>query len=395
VKTAISFIHQYMANHEERLQWIEGGKHESEKLKSAYPFKLHPVHRIWWSLLSMRADLTREFMRMYSNVPAAIMLLSRSGFTEMCMQKKSKKKGSTRIYSKLFIDLADDLSQRLFRRLGNINEVSITFKTQILPRFAPGSIGPEGLLFGDPKSSNEALLECLLFAGLPRGTRGETLIYTLNQLSDSGSVHSPIGSLDFLEAMKDAPKASQQSEILDNIIDFIWESRYQAWWQFEFFLFLIYFILNMFMLTGGIITEVELQTQKVSAFIVWPVIVINSWFLVKEMIQMSLRHDGDTAKYPHVIKILVIFWRYLGEETNAIDITAIFLGFVFPVAWIKDSKYIYAPSEDDSEVVSVVVREYSGVDPFQFRHQNFRYESSNPSLPRFSSSNLRTNEITL
>ena len=151
----------------------------------------------------------------------------------------------------------------------------------------------------------------------------------------------------------------------------------------------------MFMLTGGIITEVELQTQKVSAFIVWPVIVINSWFLVKEMIQMSLRHDGDTAKYPHVIKILVIFWRYLGEETNAIDITAIFLGFVFPVAWIKDSKYIYAPSEDDSEVVSVVVREYSGVDPFQFRHQNFRYESSNPSLPRFSSSNLRTNEITL
>ena len=93
MKTAISFIHQYMANHEERLQWIEGGKHESEKLKSAYPFKLHPVHRIWWSLLSMRADLTREFMRMYSNVPAAIMLLSRSGFTEMCMQKKSKKKG--------------------------------------------------------------------------------------------------------------------------------------------------------------------------------------------------------------------------------------------------------------------------------------------------------------
>jgi hypothetical protein len=353
VKTAISFIHQYMANQEERLKWVRGEEDESEKMKSAYPFKLHPIHRIWWSLLSMRADLTREIMSTYSNVPAAIMLLSRSGFTEMCVNKKSMKKSSARIYGKIFFDLSNDLSQRLFRRLGDINEVSDKFKNEILPKFVPGLIGPEGLLYGYPKSPNEALLECLLFAGLPRGRRGEILIDTLNQLSDSGSLHSPIGSLDFLDAMKNAPKASQQSEILDNIIDFIWFSRYYACWKFEFVLFLFYFFMNMIMLTGGTMTQVDMQTQKVSQYVIWPVIAINSWFLVKELVQMSLRHDEEAIKYGSVLKPFVTFWKYLGDETNAIDITAIVLGFVFPVAWIRDSKNVYSPSDFDSVEVRV------------------------------------------
>jgi len=361
VKTAISFISQYKANQVERLNWDSKKNTLSEDLELPHLFKLHPIQRIWWSLLSVRAELTQCLMGSYSNLAANIMLLSRSGFADMCVPNRRQTSTSSRIYRKMFLQLTDDLAKRLFGRLGDVNEVASTFKADILPKFKPSAMGPQGLLCGTPVSANEALLECLLFVGLPRGKEGEILVDTFHQLSVVGGHDSQIGSLDFLEAMVGAPKATQQSEILDNIIDYIWFERYERVWKFEFLLFFVFFLLNMVMLTGGFggirAEEDKMEAKDVSAIEVTLVLIFNSIFLLKEVIQMRLRDDEEIAEAQLILKPLVRFKEYFFEGTNSMDILAIISGFVFPFRWwngsssTKEDEFDFAVNQIVSSVV--------------------------------------------
>eukprot|EP00520_Triparma_pacifica_P000546 CAMPEP_0118644024 /NCGR_PEP_ID=MMETSP0785-20121206/6709_1 /TAXON_ID=91992 /ORGANISM="Bolidomonas pacifica, Strain CCMP 1866" /LENGTH=967 /DNA_ID=CAMNT_0006535737 /DNA_START=1 /DNA_END=2904 /DNA_ORIENTATION=+ len=336
-KTAISFIHQYKANEVARRDWVEtqlrGDSIDVAKLP--HIFKLHPIHHIWWALLSARADLARQILEDYANVPAAIMMLSRSGFTHLCIVNENAKKRSknkARIWRKLFMDISSDLSLRLFRRLGDINEVGTKFTSEILPKFAPGVKGPEGILCGDPENENETLLECLLFAGLPRGKEGETLCETLSQLSHN----SQIGSLEFLEAMKNAPKASQASEILDNIIDHVWYTHYQSWWIVEATLFIFFFFLNMFLLSAE--PSQELVKSPIATILVT---VCNSYFLLKELVQMSLNVDEEVMKHSIYVRPLFAFREYFIDGTNSMDFTAILLGFIFPILRLTEHPVVF------------------------------------------------------
>eukprot|EP00520_Triparma_pacifica_P016976 CAMPEP_0118641260 /NCGR_PEP_ID=MMETSP0785-20121206/5184_1 /TAXON_ID=91992 /ORGANISM="Bolidomonas pacifica, Strain CCMP 1866" /LENGTH=1542 /DNA_ID=CAMNT_0006532687 /DNA_START=89 /DNA_END=4714 /DNA_ORIENTATION=+ len=336
-KTAISFIHQYKANEMARRVWVESqqGGDAVDVAKPPHIFKLHPIHHIWWALLSARAEFARQVLDEYTNVPAAIMMLSRSGFTNLCIvdeKAKKRSKNKARIWRKLFMDLTSDLSLRLFRRLGDINEVRTKFTSEILPKFVPGVVGPEGLLCGDPENENETLLECLLFVGLPRGKDGETLCNTLSQLSQD----SKIGSLGFLEAMMNAPKASQASEILDNIIDHVWYTHYQSWWIAEAILFLFFFFLNMFLLSA------EPSHKLVeSLFASILVTICNSYFLLKELVQMSVNVDEKVMQRSIGIRPLVAFREYFIDGTNSMDFTAILLGFIFPILRFAEHPVVF------------------------------------------------------
>jgi len=286
-------------------------------------FAVHPIHRVWWALLTGRKNLA-QYMIKGVNVTAGAMLLSRSGFAELAVRHKT--------FLDVYMALTYDVSSRIFRRLGNLHTVDRNFESQVLPAFPPAVGGSHSSLCGAPATNNEALLEALLFAGLPKGKGGVCLVETLGAVSGYRDGQSRIGSMPFLVSLAHAPAEAQESEILDRIIDFIWGHTLKYVYYFEFFLFGVYCFAQMVLLDpafattsnpGGGVTGVEGEAEWSTALVVdaWLVLILNSYFFARELLQMALIDDYRVPDmwflgcfYPLVLlrKLQV----YLSETTN-------------------------------------------------------------------------------